>query len=125
MQVLPIIVATLLGTVALAFVLYPLYRRTPLKRPQVASLNAVVSSQAEHEQTARAALQEVELDYQLGNLAENDYRSLRTRYMRRAVMAMKTRREREHEVDEMIEEQLRRMKEKSQGPNPVERDGLA
>lgn len=114
MQVLPIIVATLLGTVALAFVLYPLYRRTPLKRPQVASLNAVVSSQAEREQTARAALQEVELDYQLGNLAENDYRSLRTRYMRRAVMAMKTRREREQEVDEMIEEQLRMMKQKNE-----------
>ncbi len=115
MQVLPILVATLLGTFALAFVLYPLYRRTPLKTPPVSSLNAVVSSQAEaeREQTARAALQEVELDYQLGNLAETDYRSLRTRYMRRAVMAMKSRREREQEVDEMIEEQLRRMKEKN------------
>jgi uncharacterized membrane protein len=114
MQVLPIIVATLLGTFALAFVLYPLYRRTPLKAPQAASLPAAVSSQveAEHEQTARAALKEVELDYQLGNLAETDYRSLRTRYMRRAVLAMKSRREREQELDEMIEEQLRTMKEK-------------
>jgi|SRR5215470_12427244 len=113
MQVLPIFVATLLGTFALAFVLYPFYRRTSLKKPQ-ASLTTAVPSQveAEREQTARAALQEVELDYQLGNLAETDYRSLRTRYIQRAVLAMKTRREREQELDEMIEEQLRRMKEK-------------
>ena len=116
MQVLPIFVATLLGTFALAFVLYPFYRRISLKTPQATSLTTMVPSQveAEREQTARAALQEVELDYQLGNLAETDYRSLRTRYMRRAALAMKTRREREHEVDEMIEEQLRRMKEKNE-----------
>ena len=115
MQVLPIIVATLLGTFALAFVLYPLYRRTPLKTLQAAPVTTAVSSQADagREQTARAALQEVELDYQLGNLAETDYHSLRTRYMRRAVLAMKSRREREQEVDEMIEEQVRRMKEKN------------
>jgi nitrate reductase beta subunit len=116
MQVLPIIVATLLGTFALAFVLYPLYRRMPLKAPQAAPLPPVMSSQveAEREQTARAALQEVELDYQLGNLAETDYRSLRTRYMRRAVLAMKSRREREQELDELIEEQLRTLKEKNE-----------
>lgn len=116
MQVLPIIVAMLLGTFALAFVLYPIYRRTPLKTPQAASLTTAVSSQAdaEREQAARAALQEVELDYQLGNLAETDYHSWRTRYIRRAVLAMKSRRERDQQVDELIEEQLRRMKEKNE-----------
>ncbi len=112
MQVLPILVASLLGAFALAFVLYPLYRRTPLKISQVASLTTSVSSQAERELMARTALQEVELDYQLGNLAETDYHSLRTRYLRRAALAMKTRQEREQELDEMIEEQLRRLKEK-------------
>src|SRR6266704_5471608 len=113
MQVLPIFVALLLGMFALAFVLYPIYRRMPFNTSQASHLNISVNSQADREQTARTALQEVELDYQLGNLEEIDYRSLRTRYMRRAVMAMKTRREREHEVDEMIEEQLRRMREKN------------
>jgi hypothetical protein len=68
-------------------------------------------TQEEREQTARSALQEVELDFQLGNLAESDYRSLRERYMRRAVLAMKSRHEREQELDEAIEEQLRRMRE--------------
>ena len=113
MQVVPILVAFLLGMLALAFVLYPLYRRTPQKRSQAASLTIPVSSQAERELMARASLQEVELDYQLGNLAETDYRSLRSRYLRRAALAMKSRREREQELDEMIEEQLRRMKERA------------
>jgi hypothetical protein len=117
MQVLPILVASLLGAIALAFVLYPLYRRTPLKTSQVTSLTTSVSSQAERELTARTALQEVELDYQLGNLAETDYRSWRTRYLRRAALAMKSRQEREQELDEMIEEQLRRMKKQNEHVN--------
>jgi hypothetical protein len=117
MQVLPVLVAALLGMFALAFVLYPLYRRTPMKTSQVASLTTPASSQVEREQTARTALQEVELDYQLGNLAEVDYRSLRTRYLRRAALAMKARQEREQELDETIEEQLRRMKEKAGDAN--------
>jgi hypothetical protein len=117
MQVLPVLVAALLGMFALAFVLYPLYRRTPMKTSQVASLTTPVSSQVEREQTARTALQEVELDYQLGNLAEVDYRSLRTRYLRRAALAMKARQEREQELDETIEERLRRLKEKAGDAN--------
>jgi hypothetical protein len=111
MQVLPILIAALLGMFALAFVLYPLYRRAPMKTSPAASLTSPVSSQIEREQTARTALQEVELDYQLGNLAEVDYRSLRTRYLRRAALAMKSRQEREQKLDETIEEQLRKMKE--------------
>jgi hypothetical protein len=117
MQFLPILVATLLGIFALAYVLYPLYRRMPVQTPQLASLTTPATSDAEREQTARTALQEVELDYQLGNLAESDYRSLRNRYMRRAALAMKSRHEREQELDELIEEQLRRMKEKDEHAN--------
>ena len=113
MQVLPIFVALLLGMFALAFVLYPIYRRMPFNTSQATRLNISVDSQADREQTARTALQEVEFDYQLGNLEETDYRSLRTRYMRRAAVAMKSRQEREKELDAMIEEQLRKLKEKS------------
>ena len=63
------------------------------------------------QQTAKAALQEIELDYQLGNLDEADYRSLKERYTRRAILAMKSRQNHEQELDELIEAQLRRMKE--------------
>jgi len=111
MQVLPIFVALSLGIFALAFVLYPIYRRRPFNTSQATRLNISVNSQADREQTARTALQEVEFDYQLGNLEETDYRSLRTRYMRRAAVAMKSRQEREQELDMIIEEQLRELKE--------------
>ena len=115
---MPIVVAVLLGMLALAFVLYPLYRRIPAKTLALATASppqATESAQTDSELAARKALQEVELDFQLGNLAETDYRSLRERYMHRALLALKVRHDREQEIDELIEEQLREMKEKRDG----------
>jgi hypothetical protein len=137
MQLLPILIAIALGLLALAFVLYPLYRRTPARKDKgqvpteqgeqgealslplinkrVEQANAereqVEATLAGREQAARAALQEIELDYQLGNIAEADYRSLRERYVRRALVALKSRYDREQKLDEMIEVQLREMRE--------------
>jgi len=71
----------------------------------------ITAQQADREESARAALQEVEFDYQLGNLGEDDYRSLRERYMRRALSALKSRHERERELDDAIEEQVRKLRE--------------
>ena len=117
MQLLPIFSALLLGSFALAFVLYPFYRRKPFETTQATRLNISMNSQADREQSARSALQEVELDYQLGNLGETDYRSLRTRYMRRASLAMKSRQEREQELDAVIEEKLRMLKKQNEHTN--------
>ncbi len=117
MQLLPIIVALLLGGFALAYVLYPIYRRVPVEITRATRLNMPVSSQSDSEQNARSALQEVELDYQLGNLGETDYRSMRTRYLRRAALAMKSRLEREQELDVLIEEKLRLLKEQNEQIN--------
>lgn len=110
MPLLPIAVALLIGALALAFVLYPLYHRVPAKMQSVASQRVETSTQTDREQAARIVLQEVELDYQLGNIAENDYRSLRERYMRRAIVALKSRYDRDEELDERIEEQLRKLR---------------
>lgn len=108
-----IVVAVVLGLLALVFVLYPLYRRTADSEPvmQVAADDDKESVLRENEQAARGALQEVELDYQLGNIDEPDYRTLRERYMQRALVALKSRFEREEELDAEIEEQLRQLKE--------------
>lgn len=111
---LSIAVALALGILALAFVLYPLFRRKPAE-----PANAVVqlspgdgaTTPIEREQAARNALQEVELDFQLGNIAEPDYRALRERYMRRALLSLRSRYEHEQELDDEIEEQLRKLKE--------------
>ena len=105
-----IVVAIALGVLSLAFVLYPLLQRTSGNVQVTTTPGDENAVPEEREQTARTALQEVELDYQLGNIAESDYRSLRERYMRRALVAMKSRYEREQEIDEEIEDQLRQMR---------------
>jgi hypothetical protein len=108
-----IVIALALGLLALAFVLYPLLRRAPEAVPVPATQLASAEEMAqplEREQAARSALQEVELDFQLGNIEEPDYRALRERYMKRALVALKARYEREQELDDLIEEQLRAMK---------------
>jgi len=116
-----IFVAILLGALALAFVLYPLYRAviwpgagstlTEPGSPSVPASRLSTVQQTDREQAARAALQEVEFDFQLGNLAEDDYRTLRERYMRRALTALKSRHDREQAIDDAIEEQLRKLRE--------------
>lgn len=110
MQLLPWLVGLLLAMLALVFVLYPLYHRLPLDISQQSS-GDMLSVQADHEQAARSALKEVELDYQLSNLAEPDYRSLRERYTRRAYTAMKSRQSHEDQLDALIEQRLREMRE--------------
>ncbi len=117
-------VAIALAFLSLAFVLYPLYRRPPDHTPNHATQKShapggdiEVQTLEENEQTARDAVQEVELDYQLGNIEEMDYRSLRERYMQRAMIALKSRYEREQEIDAEIEEQLRKLKEPHEKTN--------
>jgi hypothetical protein len=110
MTLLPILVAILLGVLPLALVLYPLYRHAPVEVAQQRASSGIATTQAEVEQTARIALKEVELDYQLGNLAEPDYRKLRERYTRRAFTAMKSRQQSEEAIDALIEERLRLLK---------------
>jgi cytochrome c-type biogenesis protein CcmI len=107
-----IIVAVVLSVLALAFVLYPLYRGRFESAPG-ADVPDVPSTSTtdERERAARGALQEVELDHQLGNISDKDYQTLRERYMRSALVALKSRYDREQELDELIEDQLRKMKE--------------
>jgi len=115
-----IFVAILLGVLALIFVLYPLYQHANIKTQQSASPSVPQApaelrmQQADREEAAHRALQEVELDFQLGNLGEDDYRSMRERYMRRALSALKFRYDRERELDEKIEEQVRRLRAKDE-----------
>jgi hypothetical protein len=144
MQFLSIAIALALGALALAYVLYPFYRRTSTPPPRAeegahmgrlssreASSGAgarfhreraydpdvAVSRQSEREQAARSALREIELDYQLGNISEGDYRSLRERYVRRALVALKSRYARDQGLDESIEAQVRQLREKNDSAN--------
>ncbi len=132
-MILSILLALALGIVALTFVLTPLLRYAPGKTTgqaiQISEDTVPVTRTAmtEREQSARSALQEIELDYQLGNISEEDYNTLRERYMRRALVALKSRHDNgqdvateetvdttydhDKELDDLIEEQLRTLKE--------------
>lgn len=111
MQPISFLVAALLGLATLAYVLYPLYRGSTARQEAASDSFSRRQPLSEREQNARMALREVDFDFQLGNLDESEYRSLRTRYMRRALVEMKNRRQREQEIDQEIEEQLRQLKE--------------
>jgi flagellar basal body-associated protein FliL len=111
---LSIAVALVLGILALAFVLYPLFRQRPVEPASASVASDSATAPVERELAARNALQEVELDFQLGNIAEPDYKTLRERYMRRALASLKSRYEREQELDDEIEKQLRQMKEQGE-----------
>ncbi len=126
-MLLAIVLACALGVVALTFVLIPLFRFSSEGRAQIAQQgngNTLGNTNAlqEREQSARSALQEIELDYQLGNIGEEDYNTLRERYVRRALLALKSRHEsgqdeiaepfeRDKEFDDLIEARLRKLKE--------------
>ena len=143
-----IVVAVMLGIAGLSFVLYPLYRPLLKVAPMSSTQGQTTSSAttiSEREQAARSALQEVELDYQLGNISDEDYNILRERYVRRALRALKSRYEQDKQlaivdggsggkhtmnedepnnsndydsdIDEMIEDDLRRLREQGNKEN--------
>ncbi|GHO43703.1 hypothetical protein [Ktedonospora formicarum] len=110
-------IAIILALLALAFVAYPLLKGVPALQTESAPDSVQKpelkpdASTTEQEVAAKTALQEVELDYQLGNIDEPDYQTMRERYMRRALVALKARHDEEQAIDERIEEQLRTMRE--------------
>jgi hypothetical protein len=104
MMMFPLLIAVLLGLSALLIVVYPLLGLDRTAREALAP--EAVSDAAERERLAKQALRDVDFDYRLGNLDESDYASLRDRYERRALAALKTRYEREQELDTLIDQQL-------------------
>lgn len=101
---MPVLIAALLGLTAALIVAYPLLGLNREQRE--AATPGALGEVADRERQARLALREVELDYTLGNLDSGDYDALRGRYERRALAALRTRYQREQELDAQIERQL-------------------
>lgn len=100
----PLIIAALLGLTGALIVAFPLLGLTR-GQPEAGAPDSL-GEVSERERQARLALREVELDYTLGNLDSGDYDTLRGRYERRALAALRTRYQREQELDAVIERQL-------------------
>jgi hypothetical protein len=101
---MPLFIAVLLGLSGLAVVLYPLLGLE--REASEATVVGPLTEVAERERSARDALREVEFDHRLGNLDDSDYQALRDRFVRRALAALKSRYQREQELDALIEQQL-------------------
>src|SRR5690348_13096176 len=99
-----LIVAALLGLSGLLIVIYPLLGLDAAARRSRAERE--LDALDDGERAAKDALRDVEFDYRLGNLDERDYRDLRDQYERRALAALKSRYERERELDAVIDAQL-------------------
>jgi hypothetical protein len=76
-----LIVGTLLALGALTWVLFPLFAPTV----GMSRSSAAVSRDGDTDDPAIQALREIEFDRATGKLSEEDYESLKARYMRRAV----------------------------------------
>jgi hypothetical protein len=98
------IVAALLGLSGLLIVIYPLLGLDAAAR--LRRTEHELDAPNDGERAAKDALRDVEFDYRLGNLDERDYRDLRDQYERRALAALKSRYEREQELDAVIDAQL-------------------
>src|SRR5690348_17717115 len=98
-----LIVAALLGLSGLLVVLFRSLGLDAAARLRRAERELDVPNDGER--AAKDALRDVEFDYRLGNLDERDYRDLRDHYERRALAALKSRYERERELDTVIDAQ--------------------
>lgn len=78
------LVGTSLALMALAFVLYPLFREPLGAAP------AARNTEQPHTPTAVDALREIEFDHATGKLSDRDYSELRTTYTERALAAMRS-----------------------------------
>jgi hypothetical protein len=99
-----LLVAALMGLTALALVVYPLLGLD--RNGADARFSGGVSEITPPESAARQALLDVDFDWRLGNLDQEDYRQLRERYAERALVGLKARYAREQQLDAAIERQL-------------------
>lgn len=82
-----LLIGTALALVSLAFVLYPLFRESPVRRtaPERSSFPEETAAQR-----AIGALREVEFDRETGKLSDSDYTALKAAYTREALTALRS-----------------------------------
>lgn len=115
-----LLIGALMGLTALVLVIYPLFGidrsvTGALHLPASRDSDALMGDMSERESAARQALVDVDFDYRLGNLDDEDYTQLRDRYEESALVALKARYEREHALDDVIGRQLVALKAEDEG----------
>jgi hypothetical protein len=116
-----LLVAALMGLTALALVVYPLLGLDlPARGAELDGPTGRASELTPQESAARQALLDVDFDWKLGNLDQEDYSQLRERYEERALVGLKARYTREQQLDAAIERQLATLRTgEKKGKSPV------
>ncbi len=115
---MPLAITALLGLTGLLIVLYPLLGVDPAAEQANREAQERVSEQ---EVSAKQSLRDVDFDRRLGNLDEDDYRDLRNRFEESALEAMKSRYERERELDIAIDRQLQSLSAERPASHGIEK----
>jgi len=93
------LLALLATALAVGFALWPLRRGDTAPEPTAAAQDLVSQRNA-----ALHDIRDVDFDFELGNLSDDDYRDLRDRYKRHAVDVLKAMNAQEGRVDDEIEQ---------------------
>lgn len=104
------IAALLVAALAIAFVAYPLLRRSTAAGSYTTRDDELDQLLAAREGAYRA-IRDLDFDYQTGKLAEEDYRQLRAKYAARAVSVMQALDQRDEEgeglaLDTVLEQEI-------------------
>lgn len=110
-----IVVTLAFVAAALVIVAYPFYRTRARAGP---SSTGELDTLRERREAALSALHEVEFDYRVGKLSEQDYQTLRAQMRARALGALHEYDESYHALDEQIENEVRALR--AARPKPAE-----
>ena len=99
-------VALIVAAVALIAVIHPLLKRVRERGAGVADGPSHLQQLLDQRETLLRAMRELEFDRGLGNLAEEEYRSLREDYERQTAGVMKALEARANGLAEQIEEEV-------------------
>ena len=108
-----VMVATIVGVLAIAFIAYPLFRKGSGKSPAGPVEDERLQELRSKRDAISSAIEELELDFKSGTLAEEDYRDLDASYRREALSLLKDidALEKATEASDEIERQVRQARQ--------------
>jgi len=109
-----LVVAIIIVLAALAAVSHPLLARTRRRAAPPVSTDSDIQRILDSRDTLLRALRELEYDNRLGNLSEQDYRSLRSGYEREAVEIYKALDARAGALPDDVEREVERARAESE-----------
>ena len=100
-----LLLASLIVVAALALVAYPLLRRGEAPWQEEAQASAM-RNLLDQRDTLYRVIQQLDFDKELGNIEEEDHRTMRSRYVRRAAAILREIDSRERDLEEEVDREV-------------------